>query len=326
MATMTTTATMKAVRIHSFGGPEVLQFEEVPLPKPATGELLVRVQAAGVNPVDWKIRQGLLGRLPLPQIMGSDFAGVVETVSPDVTEFRLGDPVFGVVAEDSGSYAEYALAPVSRVARKPVSLDEIHAAALPTASLTAWQALFDEANLEPGQKVLIHGAAGGVGSFAVQFAKWKGAQVIATASAQNADYLRELGADTVIDYHATRFEDAVDNVDVILDTIGGETQERSWKVLKRGGVLVSIVQPPDDTKAAAHGVRSEFLISKPRGDQLARIADLVANGRVKVHVDMVLPLEEARRAHELSQSGHVRGKIVLGVGHQDVGGFPGTVL
>ena len=181
MTTMTMRGTMKAVCIHDFGGPEVLRYEAVPIPEPTADQILVRVRAAGVNPVDWKIRQGLFGATPLPQIMGSDFSGVVDSTSPDVREFHPGDAVFGVVGEESGSYAEYTLAPISRVARKPEALDHLHAAALPIAALTAWQALFEVAGLKPGQKVLIHAAAGGVGSFAVQFARWKGAQVIGTA-------------------------------------------------------------------------------------------------------------------------------------------------
>ncbi|MDB6018556.1 MAG: Alcohol dehydrogenase zinc-binding domain protein [Pedosphaera sp.] len=316
MATMTGITTMKAVTIHRYGGPEVLSYEDVPRPEPSADELLVRVHAAGVNPVDWKIREGLLGKAPLPQILGSDFSGVVEAHGTEVKGFNIGDPVFGVVAEESGSYAEFCLAPPKRVAIRPLPLDDVHAAALPTASLTAWQALFDVAHLAAGQKVLIHAAAGGVGGFAVQFAKWKGAYVIGTASGPGVDFVRGLGADQVIDYHTTRFEEVVRDVDVVLDTIGGETQERSWQVLKRGGILVSLVKPPDQQKAAALGVRGEILYSKSRGDQLAQIAELVVSGKVKVHVEKVLPLREARQAQELSQSGHVRGKIVLVIDSQ----------
>jgi NADPH:quinone reductase-like Zn-dependent oxidoreductase len=304
---------MKAVRIHSLGGPEVLTIEEVPRPETGPGQVMVRVHAAGVNPVDWKIRQGLLGDQVLPQTMGSDFSGVVEAAASNVRQFALGDPVFGVVADDSGSYAEYVIAPASQIARKPASLDDMQAAALPIASLTAWQALFDSAELLPGQKVLIHAAAGGVGGFAVQFARWKGAYVIGTASAQNADYVCGLGAEEVIDYHAQKFEDVVRDIDVVFDTVGGETQERSWKVLKPGGILVSIVQPATAEAAKAHGARGLFLSSRPRGDELAVIANLVVRGVVKVNVEKVFPLEEARAAQELSQSGHVRGKIVLAV-------------
>ena len=302
---------MKAVRIHSFGGPDVLRFEDVPVPKPGTNEMLVRVHAAGVNPVDWKIRHGLLGQGPLPQMMGSDFSGVVEALGSGVRDFRVGDAVFGIVAEESGSYAEFATAPESRVARKPDALEHVQAAALPVASLTAWQALFDTAQLQAGQNLLVHAAAGGVGGFAVQFARWKGAHVIGTASAQSAGFVRQLGASEIIDYRSAKFEEVARDIDVVLDTIGGDTQERSWKVLKRGGILVSIVQPPSQEKAAAHGARGVFLISKPRGDQLVHIAELVVSGQVKVIVEKVLPLREARLAQELSQSGHTHGKIVL---------------
>jgi NADPH:quinone reductase-like Zn-dependent oxidoreductase len=304
-------ATIRAVRIHSFGGPDVLRFEDVQVPTPGNDEMLVRVHAAGVNPVDWKIREGLLGQGPLPQFMGSDFSGVVEALGPGVKDFRVGEAVFGIVAEESGSYAEFATAPEPRVARKPDALDDVQAAALPIASLTAWQALFDAAQLQAGQRILIHAAAGGVGGFAVQFARWKGAHVIGTASAESAGFVRQLGASEVVDYRSTKFEDAVNEIDVVLDTIGGDTQARSWKVLRRGGILVSIVGPPSEEKAAAQGARGVFLISKPRGDQLARIADLIVSGQVKITVEKVLPLREARQAQELSQSGHAHGKIVL---------------
>ena len=247
----TMTETMKAVRIHSFGGPEVLQFEEAPRPEPGSRRVLVRVHAAGVNPVDWKIREGKLGQIPLPSIMGSDFSGEIEALGPDVTEFRVGEMVFGSVADESGSYAQYALAPVSHIVEKPKQIDHVTAAAIPVPAMTAWQALFDEAKLEPGQRVLIHAASGGVGNFAVQFAKWKGAHVIGTGSAGSAGFVRSLGVDEFIDYRSTRFEEVVKDADVVFDTIGGETQERSWSVLKKGGVLVSIVQPPSEQSAKA---------------------------------------------------------------------------
>ncbi len=310
--TMTEKETMKAVQIHSYGGPEVLQYEDVPRPKPKAKEILVRVHAAGVNPVDWKIREGFL-TATLPLIMGIDFSGVVESVGSGVTKYRPGDSVFGQVADESGSYAEYAVAMESDVARKPEGLDHLRAAALPVAALVPWQALFDTANLTAGQTVLIHGAAGGVGSFAVQFAKSKGARVIGTASGDHVGQVRQLGADEVIDYRKTKFEEVARDVDVVLDTIGGETQERSWQVLKRGGVLVSLVQPPSAEKAAAHGVRGLFVSQKANGVQLATIADLVVKGKVNVKVEAVLPLAEARKAQELSKTGHSGGKIVLEV-------------
>ena len=310
--TMTEKETMKAIQIHAFGGPEVLQYEDVPQPQPKAKEILVRVHAAGVNPVDWKIREGHLSGA-LPMIMGIDFSGVVESVGAGVTKYRSGDAVFGQVADESGSYADYAVAMESDVARKPEGLDHIRAAALPVAGLVPWQALFDTANLTAGQTVLIHGAAGGVGSFAVQFAKWKGARVIGTASGAHVEQVRQLGADEVIDYRKTKFEEVARDVDVVLDTIGGETQERSWQVLKRGGVLVSLVQPPPAEKAAARGARGFFVRQKANGEQLAAIADLVVKGKVKVNVETVLPLREAAKAQELSKTGHSGGKIVLEV-------------
>jgi len=313
--TMTEKETMKAVQIHSFGGPEVLKYEDVPRPQPKAKEILVRVYAAGVNPVDWKIREGYL-TATLPLIMGIDFSGVVESVGAGVTKYRSGDAVFGQVADESGSYAEYALTMESDVAPKPVGLDHLRAAALPVAGLVPWQALFDTANLTAGQTVLIHGAAGGVGSFAVQFAKWKGARVIGTASGDHVEQVRQLGADEVIDYRKSKFEEVVRDVDVVLDTIGGETQERSWQVLKRGGILVSLVQPPSAEKAAARGVRGLMVRQKANGTQLAAIADLVVKGKVKVKVEAVLPLAEARKAQELSKTGHSGGKIVLEVNGQ----------
>jgi NADPH:quinone reductase-like Zn-dependent oxidoreductase len=314
MATMTTTETMKAVRIHKFGGPDVLQFDEVPRPEPGARQVLVRIHAAGVNPVDWKIREGKLGKIPLPSIMGSDFSGEIEALGPDVEDFRVGEMVFGSVADESGSYAQYALAPVSHIVEKPKSIDHVQAAAMPVPAMTAWQALFDTANLTAGQKVLIHAAAGGVGSFAVQLAKWKGAYVIGTASGQNAALVRSFGADEFIDYRATRFEEVVSEADVVFDTVGGDTQERSWKVLKRGGVLVSIVQPPSEPSAKAHNVRGIFMREDAtRNEELTQISKLVANGQLKVNVETILPLSDARKAQELSQTGHARGKIVLTV-------------
>jgi NADPH:quinone reductase-like Zn-dependent oxidoreductase len=309
---MTEKETMKAVQIHAYGGPDVLQFEDVPPPEPKLNQVLVRVFAAGVNPVDWKIREGYL-KTPLPMIMGIDFSGVVESVGSAVTKFRIGDEVLGQAADESGAYAEHTLAVDTDVARKPKGLDHLTAAGLPVAGLVAWQALFDNANLVAGQKVLVHAAAGGVGSFAVQFAKWKGAHVIGTASGAHVEQVRQFGADQVIDYRNTKFEDVARDVDIVFDTVGGETQNRSWKVLKPGGVLASIVQPPAQEKAAAHGAHGVFVVQKANGAQLTTIADLVASGKVKVNIETVLPLSEARKAQELSQKGHSGGKIVLKV-------------
>jgi NADPH:quinone reductase-like Zn-dependent oxidoreductase len=308
---------MKAVRIHNYGGPEVLKFEDAPRPQPGNGEVLVRIHAAAVNPVDWKVRAGRLKeriQYPLPLIPGWDFSGVVEATGPGVTRLKKGDEVYARPdLARNGAYAEYIVAKESEVALKPKSVDHVQAAAIPLAALTAWQALFDTGGLKAGQKVLIHAAAGGVGSFAVQLAKWKGAHVIGTASGRNQSFLRELGVDEPIDYEKTRFEDVVHDVDVVLDTIGGDTQKRSWNVLKKGGILVSIVSPASAEEAAKHGVRSGYVFVQPNASQLAEIAKLVDSGKLKPMVETVLPLSEARRAQEQSESGHTRGKIVLKV-------------
>jgi NADPH:quinone reductase-like Zn-dependent oxidoreductase len=310
-------ATMKAVRIHDYGGPEVLRYEEAPRPEAASGEVLIRVHAAGVNPVDWKVRAGFARdrlKYKMPFIPGWDLSGVVEAIGSGVSRLKLGDEVYSRpdIARD-GSYAEYIVVKESEVARRPQSVDHIHAAAVPLAALTAWQALFDAAKLSAGQTVLIHGAAGGVGSFAVQFAKIKGARVIGTASKKNHDFLRSLGADETIDYNTTKFEDVVRNVDAVLDTITGETADRSYPVIKPGGVYVSILAPPSKEKAAAHGVRAAHTFVQPNVEQLNEIAKLVDSGKLQIIIERVFPLSEARAAQELNAQGHTRGKIVLRV-------------
>jgi NADPH:quinone reductase-like Zn-dependent oxidoreductase len=310
-------ATMKAVRLHSYGGPEVLAFEEVPRPQAGPGEVLIRIHAAGVNPLDWKVRAGhvkawLQYRLPL--IPGWDVSGVVEAVGPKVTAFKVGDAVYGMLDfTRDGAYAEYVTTATLHLAFKPNSIDHTHAAGVPLTALTAWQALFEVAGLKPGQTVLVHAAAGGVGHFAVQFAKWKGAKVVGTASAGNENFLRELGADEVIDYRTAKLEEAVREVDVVLDTIGGDTQQRSWQVLKRGGILVATLGISSPEVARQHGVRGEGILVHPDAAQLAQIAALIDAGKVKPAVTTILPLTEAARAHEFSQTGHGRGKIVLHV-------------
>jgi NADPH:quinone reductase-like Zn-dependent oxidoreductase len=277
--------------------------------------LLIRVLATSVNAIDWKIRAGYVKDVfpvPLPFIPGWDVSGVVEAVGSGVTKFKKGDEVYAC-PDGKGAYAEYVVAKETETALKPKSLDHVHAAAIPVVGLTAWQALFDTAALSKGQKILIHGAAGGVASFAVQLAKWKGAHVVGTASGRNQAFLRELGVDDPIDYEKTRFEDVVHDLDVVLDTLGGDTQNRSWKVLKKGGILVSIVAPPSADEAAKHGVRSVFCPAHPSSSQLSEIAKLVDAGKLKPVVETVLPLSDARRAHELSETRHARGKIVLKV-------------
>jgi NADPH:quinone reductase-like Zn-dependent oxidoreductase len=310
---------MKAVQVHNYGGPEVLRFEDAPRPTPGSGELLVKVYAASVNALDWRARAGYVKQvfpLPLPYIPGWDVSGVVEAIGPRVTQFKKGDEVYAVpdgARSGKGTYAEYVVVKETEAALKPKSIDHIHAAALPVAAVTAWQALFDQGGLSKGQKVLIHGAAGGVGSVAVQLAKWKGAHITGTASGRNQGLLRELGVDEPIDYEKTPFEDVVHDMDVVLDTLGGDTQKRSWKVLKKGGILVSIVAPPPAEEAVKLGVRSTFSAGHPSSALLSEIAKLVDAGKLKPVVETVLPLSDARRAHELNETGHARGKTVLKV-------------
>jgi NADPH:quinone reductase-like Zn-dependent oxidoreductase len=310
-------ATMKAVRIHEYGGPEVLRYEDAPRPEAGAGEVLIRVHAAGVNPVDWKVRAGFAQnwlRYKMPFIPGWDLSGVVEAGGSGTSRLRVGDEVYSRpdVARD-GSYAEYIVVKESEVALKPKSIDHVHAAAVPLAALTAWQALIDAAKLSAGQTVLIHGAAGGVGSFAVQFAKMKGARVIGTASKKNHDYLRSLGADETIDYSRMKFEDVVQNVDAVLDTITGETADRSYAIIKRGGVYVSILAPPSADKASSYGVRVAHTFVQANVEQLDEIRKLIDSGKLQISIEKVFPLAEARAAQELNAQGHTRGKIVLNV-------------
>jgi NADPH:quinone reductase-like Zn-dependent oxidoreductase len=305
---------MKAVRIHEFGGSEVLKYEDVPEPHPGPGEIRIRVIAAGVNPIDWKIRTGLVGEMPLPMTMGLDVAGIVDALGQGGVFFQPEEEVFAKVSIGQGSYAEYTVVDSTQAARKPRSIGFVESAAIPTAGLAAWQSLFDIAGLEKGQSVLIHGAAGGVGSFAIQFAKWKGAFVVATASGTNIEFLKSIGADVVINYTNQRFEDIVCNMDVVLDTVGGDTFDRSWGVLKPGGFLVSTVASIPEGAAEEHRVRAQTLMTKSDGKELAQIAEVIDELRVKPIVTTILPLSDAQKAHEMSESRHTRGKIVLLVG------------
>ena len=310
--------TMKAVQFHSYGDAGVLVLEETACPQAAAGEVLIRVHAAGVNPLDWKVRDGhLKARMQhrLPLIPGWDVSGVVEALGPGVTAFKIGDAVYGMLDfMRNGTYAEYVAAEVGNLAIKPKTIDHIQAGGVPLAALTAWQSLFEVAGLESGQTVLIHAAAGGVGHFAVQFAKWKKARVIGTASAGNKGFLRELGADEVIDYTSTKFEEAVRGVDVVLDTIAGDTRRRSWQILKKGGILVATLSLSPEETAQHPDVRGKGIMVHPDTAQLTQIAALIDNGHLKPAVTTILPLAEAAHAHDLSQTGHVRGKIVLQVG------------
>ncbi|MER5295301.1 NADP-dependent oxidoreductase [Streptomyces pharetrae] len=306
---------MRAVVVEQWGGPETLVEREVERPEPGLNEVLVRVHAAGVNPVDWKTRaSGALIEWGAVPAVGWDVSGTIEAVGPGVGIHRPGDEVFGMplFPRQAGGYAEYVVAPARHFAPKPAGLTHVDAAALPLAALTAWQALVDVADVRPGQRVLVHAAAGGVGHFAVQIAKARGAHVIGTASAAKHDLVRELGADEVIDYRAVRFEDAVSDVDVVLDGLGGETAERSLKVLRSGGRLITL-PGPDDVPAARDGVRASWMLVEPDHLGLREIAALVERGAVKPVVETVLPLEEAAEAHRIGELGRTTGKIVLTV-------------
>jgi NADPH:quinone reductase-like Zn-dependent oxidoreductase len=308
---------MKAVRIHEYGGPEVLELEEAPMPKPATDEVLIKVYATSVNPVDWKIREGARkDKFPadLPLIPGWDVSGVIKSVGENVHQFRQGDEVYGRPdPTKDGAYAEYIVVKANQLGRKPKSIDHINAAAVPLAGLTAWQGLFDRGHLEKGQKVLIHAASGGVGTFAVQFAKWKGAYVIGTTSEANISFVKQLGADEVIDYHNENFEDKLNGIDLVFDTIGGETQKRSIQVLKNGGRLITTLRPEFIVEAKEKHIYLEGYTAHSYPEQLEQIAGLIDEGIIQPVVSMVLNLEDARKAQQISEDGHVRGKIVIKV-------------
>jgi NADPH:quinone reductase-like Zn-dependent oxidoreductase len=311
--------TMKAIRIHVYGGVENLHYDDVLRPEPQAGQVLVRVHAAGVNPIDWKIREGYFQQmldLPLPVIIGQDIAGVVAAVGSGVTKLQPGQDVYGIAdMQLSGAYAEYALGYAEAIAPKPHTLDYIHAAAVPIAAMTAWQALFDTADLHSGQTLLIHGGAGGVGGYAIQLAKFKGARVIATAAAEHLDYVKNLGADLVLDYHAQPFEQQVKDVDVVLDLVGGETQSRSWQVIRHGGILVSTVGVP--ATGIPPGIRAVAVSLNPKAErQLQQIAQLIDAHQIEVTIEKTFELSAAAAAaQEFSQHGHPYGKLVLQVTH-----------
>ncbi len=312
--------TMKAVVIHEYGGPEVLKYEDVPQPEPKQDQLRIHVIAAGVNPVDGMIRSGMFdkeGRRAFPVILGGDISGVVEKVGSNITKFKSGDPVFAYVSLDnSGGYAQYAVVTEREAAPKPKSLTYVEAAAVPIVALTAWQALIDTAKLKAGQTVLIHGGSGGVGSFAIQIAKAHGAKVIATASTANQELLKQLGADVAIDYTKQNFENIAKDVDVVLDSIGKDTLARSYGVMKKGGIIVSLVARPDPAELEKHGIRGEALSVDPNSDELSEIGKLIDEKKINVIVSQTFPLSEARKAQEQVATGHTRGKIVLKVAEE----------
>jgi NADPH:quinone reductase-like Zn-dependent oxidoreductase len=311
-------STMMAWRVHEFGPPDVMRFERVPRPTPGPGEVLVKVEAAGVGPWDAWIRAGksVLPR-PLPLTLGSDLSGEIVAVEPGVSDLRVGDPVYGVTHPQSvGAYAEYAVASVAKVSRKPTSLTHVEAASVPVVAVTAWQALFEQARLKAGQTVVIHGAAGNVGAYAVQLARRAGLRTIGTAATDDIRFVHNLGADTVIDYQTQRFEDEVRDADAVIDLVGGETQTRSFRVLRRGGKLISAVSRPDQHLAQSHGAEAAFFLVNVTRRYLAEIAGLLDGGELRTHVGVVLPLADAREAHLLLEGlrPQPKGKIVLTIG------------
>lgn len=306
-----TAPTMRAIQVHNYGGPEQLKLEDKPRPEPQAGEALVRVHAAGVNPIDWKIREGAMksfAPVTFPYTPGIEASGVVEAIGSGATAYAIGQAVYGPVAE--GAYAEYIVVPAEALALKPESLSFAEAAAVPVGLTTAWRTLVDHGNLQAGQRVVIQGAAGGVGLFAVQLAKWKGAEVIGTASPTNLDFVRGLGADLVVDYTTTPLERMVHDVDLVLDGVGAETMLHSLAVLRHGGTLISIAGPPPQSEAQARGVHA--LMSRGSASvPFQSLSRLVEEGHLKAFAGRKFPLNAAQQAHEYGQRSHGRGRIVL---------------
>ena len=309
---------MKAIRIHQYGGPDVLTLEDVPQPVPAPDEILIRVVATSINPIDCKIRAGGMTKshpLVLPATLGWDASGIVDSVGANASRFQPGDAVFTYPAfGTSGAYAEFVAVKESQVALKPKTISFVEAAALPMTAQAAWMAVITVGQVSAGQRVLIHGASGSLGSVAVQLAKWRGAHVVGTASGDNLRLVQSLGADEVIDYRNTPFQSVVRDADMVLDTIGGQTQEDSWAVLKPGGLLVATAMPPPPERAKAAGVRGTFIFTQPSGEILAQIAGAVDSGIVRPIIGGEFALKDARKAHEWSESGRARGKLVLYAG------------
>ena len=308
---------MKAIVVHNYGGPEVLKYEDTRRPEPKEDQILVRVIAAGVNPVDASIRSERGAKffgITLPFIPGYDIAGVVEKTGAKIAKFKPGDSVYAYLSlKDGGGYAEYAVATEVEAAPKPKSIRFVEAAGVPVVALTAWQALIDTAKLSVGQTVLIHGGSGGVGSFAIQIAKARGAKVIATASTANQDLLKQLGADVAIDYTKQKFEDVAKDVDVVLDSVGKDTLARSYGVVKKGGFIVTLVSRLDQAELDKHGIRGASLGVEPNSNELTEIGKLIDEEKIKVVVSLTFPLAEAMKAQEQVATGHTRGKIVLKV-------------
>jgi len=301
---------MQAARVHDYGGPEVLIVEQAPRPEPKAGEVLIRVKAAGVNPADWKMRGGAYKQfmpLQFPWIPGLEGAGTIEALGAGVSTFQLGQEVYGIL---SSSYAEYAIALAKDIQSKPSNLTFEQAATVPVGALTAWGAVINTANVQAGQRVLVHGAAGGVGASAVQLAHWKGAHVTGTASAGNLEFVRSLGAESAIDYNAAPFETVVHDMDVVVDTVGGDISERSWQVLHKDGIFVTVAGRLAPEAGKAQGVRAMNAGRAP-AETLKQISELLVSKKIIPVVGKSFALKEVRQAHELSQSGHGRGRIIL---------------
>jgi NADPH:quinone reductase-like Zn-dependent oxidoreductase len=307
--------TMKAVVAHQWGGPQVLKLEDVPLPQPKENEILIKSFAAGVNSFDAGLLSGKYAKAfgtQLPWVPGYDVAGTVEKIGTSVKKFKAGDPVYAFISiPNGGGYAEYAIAKENQAALKPATLSFVEAAAVPSVALTAWQSLVDKANIQPGQTALIHGASGGVGMFAVPMAKIRGAKVFATASTANQDFLKQLGADVAIDYKSQKFEDIAKDVDVVVDGVGGETLKRSYPIVKKGGMVVSLVDRVDQVELNKYGIRGVSLEAEYRGDELAEIGKLIEAKKINVVVSESFPLTDAAKALAKAETGHARGKIVL---------------
>jgi len=314
-------AKMRAIVIHAYGGPEVMKLENVARPEPAEDEVLIRVVAASMNPVDVAIRKGYLAKLVgnFPLILGMDAAGIVEKVGNKVTKYKAGDPVFAFFTlKDEGGYAEFVTAKEDELSPKPGSVSFAPAAGAGAAGATAWEALIDTANLRPGQTVLIHGGSGGVGHLAVQIAKAKGAKVLATASTANQEFLRQMGADVAIDYTRTKFEDVAKDVDVVLDTVGRDTLERSYGVVKRGGIIVSIVDEPKPAALETHGIRGVTLRCTPKAGVLEELSKLMEAKKLTPVISQTFPMTQVVQAQDQIATGHTRGKIVLNIGPDPV--------
>lgn len=306
--------TMHAIRIHEFGGTEVLKDDTIALPQPSDDEVLVRVHASSVNPIDAKIRSGDRGDPEkLPITLGRDLSGVIESCGTRVSGLRAGDQVFAMLGWDRGGHAEHVVVKAVEMAPKPSNLSHVEAAAVPLAALTAWQGLIDHGGLKSGQRVLIHGGAGGVGHFAIQIAKAKGAWVATTCSARDFDFVRKLGADQAIDYKAEAFEDILKDIDLVFDLIGGETQDKSFKVLRHGGALISTLEEPDKAKALAKAATAKHYMATPNAAELAEIGRLIEDGKIRPVVAQTFPLADVARAESALEQGHVQGKIVLTV-------------